>query len=131
MPSVLITSTMKSEPGRETKALPRMLAAPSERAGLDSAACATLVAAAIAAAVAAPAAAAPFRKLRRSSPDSSWGVCVGVLRALAIGVSACGFYLREHLSKTGRGKTVPGGAAQPVFRQMETARPAAAGSVGA
>src|SRR6267378_7118309 len=108
---VLITSTMKSEPGREMKASPRMLAAPSAFGAFASAACATLVAAVIAAAVAAPAAAAPFRNLRRSSPGSS--SCV-LLRAFVIGVSSSRLPLRglrAHLSKnaggSSRGRPVP------------------------
>src|SRR5712691_7578257 len=105
---VLITSTMKSEPGRAMNESPRILAAPSAFGAFASAPLATWVAAVIAAAVAAPAAAAPFRNLRRSSPDSS--SCV-VLRAFVIGVSSSGFSRAVHLSKnpggSSRGRSVP------------------------
>src|SRR5712691_6909366 len=123
MPIDLITSTMKSEPGRETNALPRMLASGAACAAFASAAWATLVAAAIAA----PAAAAPFRKVRRFSPDSSSGARVD-LRSLLIGVSSSDFPVRclpGHLSKTGESKTVPPGRKWPAFRQMESPRPSA------
>src|SRR5260221_2827923 len=102
MLSVLITSSMKSEPGRAMNESPRALASPSAFGALASAPLATLVAAAIAAAVAAPAAAAPFRKLRRSSPDSSSGGCGGCvvfLRALGMASPPTEYPVRGILAK--------------------------------
>src|SRR6266571_6273299 len=113
MLSVLITSSMKSEPGRAMNESPRALASPSAFGALASAPLATWVAAAIAAAVAAPAAAAPFRKLRRSTPDSSSGVfgaCVVFLRAWVMASPPTESPVRSILAKPGRlksGRGVP------------------------
>src|SRR5438034_403477 len=110
---VLITSSLKSDPGWARNESPRMLASPSAFGPLASAPLATWVAAAIAAAVAAPAAAAPFRKLRRSTPDSSsgvFGICVVFLRAWVMVSPPTESPVQSILAKPGRlksGRGVP------------------------
>src|SRR5271165_2791493 len=88
-PKDLITSTMKSEPGRSvvstsTREASSSAGAGTAAAGVELAAtngCAA-IAPALAASVAIPPAAAPFRNLRRSTSDIS-GACSGFFMAYA------------------------------------------------